>query len=722
MKPQVRTETVRASASEPALIEGGAHIRRPSLRWTATGIVALASIARLVLGTRNGGVTVVEVAGSVLMGICAAGVAVLVLRLLSLVIEPATRRMQLAVQYCTGIAPGLWVLVLLGDEGALNPSGSAGPALGILAVVGVLAGIGAVAANARERSREANVARATLEDVLATTSRLNLLLAEAERERFTGYRNVINNQVSRPLAATRAWAAQMPDESLADWIDHFQATVMRPLAHLLHPVSVRVGLIPAIAALGRSFAVTASPELTDLDSRGELLDKNVRLQVFRWVRHLSANDEPQSRDSGMPVEIRLSVLDDHLHLAARGVRWSRELDPIQKVAGLTLLSVSDDDEVLLAAPLIGTAASIDLHHGVPREHRPRVLRNKWLLLTRPPVMDVRLVLLVGIVTLPFSFAILRNADTPARFLTAVLSVFVPVALSIPLTRVGVTPGTPRGTFTAIGLWLMLGLASGLTNIAIVSFITPESVTGLTVPVRLAGGVLRYSCVGLLIVTARGLSAQATSDAIALRVRLAAANANRAGVLDMADETDRFLSETLHRTVQGRLAAISLLLRLSRRDEAMNELGTLCEVTLPSLEERLLTDAQADGALSPILSPGALGIRVDDSIDWAALTESAPSLAPIMRLVIEECAINARRHGGGSTMVVAMNDEAGRITLTCEDNGQGPPAELTRGLGSKLFDEICAEHKGDWSLARHGGVTRFSMSVASGSGIERNVIP
>ncbi len=681
----------------------------------------MAAIAGLALGAGNSEAGAV-VAWSLLAGICASVVAILVLYLLSLAIEPATRRMQLAVQYCTGIAPGLWVLVLLSDEGALNPRGSAGTVLGLLAVVGVLVGIVAVAANARDRSREANVARATLEDALATTSRLNLLLADAERERFASYQGVIKNQVSRPLAATRAWAAQMPDESLADWIDHFQATVMRPLAHLLHPVGVRVGLIPAIAALGRSFVVNVSPELTDLDSRGELLDKNVRLQVFRWVRHLSANDEPQSPDFNMPVVISVSVLDDHLHIAAQGVRWSRELDPIQKVAGLTLLPVSDDDEVLLAAPLNGTAASIALHQGAPREHRPRVLRNKWLLLTRPPVMDVRLVLLVGIVTLPFSFAILRTADTPARFLTAFLSVFVPVALSIPLTRVRVAPGTPRGTFTAIGLWLVLGLAAGLTNIAIVSVITPESVTGLTVPVRLAGGILRYSCVGLLIVTARGLSAQATSDAIALRVRIAAANADRAGVLDVADETDRFLSETLHRTVQGRLAAISLLLRLSRREEAINELGTLCEVTLPSIEERLLAEAQGVGPLAPILSPGALGIRVSDSVDWEALTESAPSLAPIMRLVIEECAINARRHGGGSTMVVAMNEEAGRLTLRCEDNGQGPPAELTRGLGSKLFDEICAEHQGEWSLERHSGVTRFAMSVASGSGTPRNVIP
>ena len=45
-------------------------------------------------------------------------------------------------------------------------------------------------------------------------------------------------------------------------------------------------------------------------------------------------------------------------------------DPIQKVAGLTLLPVSADGELLLAAPLIGTAAFVDLHQGVAREPRP----------------------------------------------------------------------------------------------------------------------------------------------------------------------------------------------------------------------------------------------------------------------------------------------------------------------------------------------------------------
>ena len=362
---------MRASASKQALIAGAAHIRRPTLRWTATatGIVALAAIAGLVLGTRNGGATDVTVPGSLLAGVCAAGVAVLVLHLLSLVIEPATRRLQLIVQYCPGIAPALWVLVLLGTEGGLSLKVTSGVMPILLASFGVLAGIVAVAANASDRSREANVAKVNLEDSLTTTSRLNLLLADAERERFASYEDVIRNRVSRPLAATRAWAAQMPNESLADWIDHFQATVMRPLAHLLHPVSVRVGLIPAIAALGPSFAVTASTELTDLDSRGELLDKNVRLQVFRWVRHLSAHDDVD-HDARTSVVISLSVRDDHLHLAAHGVLWSRDLDPIQKVAGLTLLPVSADGELLLAAPLIGTAAFVDLHQGVAREPRP----------------------------------------------------------------------------------------------------------------------------------------------------------------------------------------------------------------------------------------------------------------------------------------------------------------------------------------------------------------
>ena len=644
--------------------------------------------------------TALDLAEYSLSGLLAAATAVVVLNLLAGAIDPPVNWVLLAFQYCVGLVPAIWVMLTVSAAVAGEGGDPPGPALIIMATIGIIAGISAVTAHAWRRWRQASGGRATLARTLVGTSRLNALLVSAEGERFAGYRDVIRNQVSRPLTSIRAAAGHTPNESLADSIDAFQAGVMRPLAHLLHPVSVRVGLLPAIAALGRAFSVATDAAIVDQDSQGDLLDKNVRLQVFRWVRHLLP--------SGSTVSIQLSIEDDHLLVRARGVRRGRDLDPIQLVAGLTLLK---GEEVLtLSAPMRGAAERIHADAGDDAESLPRVPWNIWLLLTRPPVIDVRLVLLVGLVTMPFSFAILRNAESPGRLTTAILSVVVPVTLALPLTRVRIAPGTKRGTMTAIGLWLALGFAEGLMNVGIVNVVSPESVTDLLVPVRITGGILRYSLMGLLILAARGLTAQAVSDSIALRVRLEAANADRAAVLAKADETDRFLSETLHRTVQGRLSAISLLLRLDRRVEAIAELDTLCDETLPGLEERLRSDAHASASPSVTDSNKNLGLRVEDRVDWPALERRTPWIIPTLQRVVEECAVNARRHGGSQSMIVEITEATDRLTLRCEDDGCGPPTSITKGLGSKLFDEICADHDGQWSLSRHGDTTSFALSI------------
>ena len=670
------------------------------MTWSAVAVFVMAIVWALTLAHGDGGASVLDGVGFLLTSLLAAATAVVVLQLLAGVIDPPANSMLLVFQYCVGIVPAMWVMLTLSAAVVGEVSDPPAPALVAIATIGIITGIAAVAANAWRRWREASGGRTTLARTLAGTSRLNSLLASAEGERFAGYRDVIRNQVSRPLASLRATAGHTQNESLADSIDAFQSGVMRPLAHLLHPVSVRVGLLPAVAALGRAFSVAAPSDIVDLDSQGELLDKNVRLQVFRWVRHLLP--------SGSTVAIRLSIEDDHLLISALGVRHGRELDPIQKVAGLTL--VKGEDALTLSAPMRGAAERIQPEEVDASQSLPRVPWNVWLLLTRPPVIDVRLVLLVGLVTMPFSYAILRNAESSGRLITAVLSVVVPVTLALPLTRVRVVPGTKRGTVTAIGLWLALGVAGGLMNVGIVNLVAPESVSALLVPVRITGGILRYSLMGLLILAARGLTAQAVSDSIALRVRLDAANADRAAVLAKADETDRFLSETLHRTVQGRLSAISLLLRLDRRGEAIGELSTLCEETLPGLEERLRSDAHVSvGPPAPDTNQD-LGLSVDDRVDWPSLQRRTPWLIPTLQRVVEECAVNARRHGGSRSMIVEITEAPDRLTIRCTDDGRGLPATITKGLGSRLFDEICADRDGEWSLSRRGNETCFALSL------------
>jgi hypothetical protein len=696
------TVQVNPQSSEQGMSRHSPKLARPSIRVSIFAVLVAAAVQAVILLVNAGDGSALDLARLVTASLAAAGTAMVVLRLLSFAVEPPTSRLLALLQYSVGLVPALWVMLIVAYPAATTPGSALGVALTIIAVVCAVTGIVTVVANARSRWQEASRARLILVKTLADTSRLNFLLEAAESERFASYREVIRNQVSRPLIELHERATASGEQSLADDIDGFQAAVMRPLAHLLHPVSVRVGLIPAVAALGRSFSLSASAMITSLDAQGTLLDKNVRLQVFRWVRNLSPR--------GTTVSLVLTIDEDHLRIVASGVQQSRDLDPIQQVAGLAVRKADSEGTLQLQAPMIGAEVHIEGSAAGPPEALPRMHGNRWLLLTRPPIMDVYLVVLAGLVTMPFTLAILRNAQTPELVLTAFLSVVVPVMLAIPLTRIKVATGTRVGAMTALAMWLGLGIAAGLANALAVSLIAPDALTPVLTATRLIGGVVRYSLIGLLILIARGYTAQALTDAISLRVRLSAAEADRASVLASADETDRILSETLHRTVQGRLSAISLLLRLGRRSEAMHEFGVLCSKTLPILEERLLSDASRNRIEVSPWPRDDLGLVVDDRIDWQQLDERAPWIVPKFRLVIEECMINARRHGRCSEMTIDVVEGLHGLTLHCEDNGCGVDAQAPKGLGSRLFDEICADHLGGWSLQRRGDRTIFVLSV------------
>ena len=143
---------------------------------------------------------------------------------------------------------------------------------------------------------------------------------------------------------------------------------------------------------------------------------------------------------------------------------------------------------------------------------------------------------------------------------------------------------------------------------------------------------------------------------------------------------------------------------------MSELSNLCQQTLPAIESRL-TEGMNDLTPIPVVEAiSQFGLELRDEVDWEALRTSLPIIAPKLIRVMEECAVNARRHGGASSLRVFVTYADGCIALNCHDNGSGVPSKLAKGLGSRLFDEICAAHQGHWSLKRIESVTEFSMSL------------
>jgi signal transduction histidine kinase len=607
------------------------------------------------------------------------------------------RLLQLAVATATP----LWMytaLTSVWSSGYFPVLGSLQTALGyaslVIGLMWVLTGTWGALLRARE-------ARDRHELAVLEAERLNELLDNAERARFLEYRDVIASTVAAPLQGLRSQWSSLEADELASRLEKLTSRVMRPLAHQLHPVSLKVGLVPAIQSLGSHYRLTVPPEIGKLDESGQLLDGDVAPQVFRWVRNLVP--------SGSRIAVALEIDRQHVVLTAVGVATARTLDPIQQVAGLSV-DVTDTGEYRLRAPMHGVASKP--HVVLPGRERDARVSSKtsvWDAWTTPPSINLALILYIGIVSVPvFSLVRGERAGVEAPWIS-ILSVLAPVVLAFPLVRIKVARGTRRGAVTVIAMWVGLAIASAIAANLLIVWLAPSTSLFIGNALRILGAVLRYAVVAPMFVLTHGLVVQAQADTQLLRMRQRASKVTRANLLSRADETDRFLAEALHRTVQGRVTAIALLLRLDRRQEAESELDTLTRVTLPELESKLgewmqveAEDSSQDREVS--------GLSVTDSVDWDALGIEDQGLASRLHRVVDEAAINARRHGHATTFEVSMLREGSRVTLICEDNGDGPSSSAVPGLGSAILDDVCREYAGSWVLTRQGVFTRVCLDV------------
>ena len=554
----------------------------------------------------------------------------------------------------------------------------------------------AIIGSALRNWREASRVRADLEQSLAQESRLNLLLVEAERDRFANYAHVLQVEVSDGLDEVAERAPRLSDVELADAINGFVSRVMRPLAHLLHPVTVRAGLIPALRALGPRFDVRADAQVEADDARGILLDEHVRHQTYRWLRHV--------QPANSVTTITFACEADVLTVVTRGMGSSRPLDAIQRVAGLRLVGADT-----LIAPLAG-AASPDVTEptdSVPVQRR-RPLRMPSL--AAAPVISLPLVLLMGLVSLAVQTYLAPPQLGPADFLANVVSFASALVVALVL-RAAPVPTSPRAaSLWVLGCWLAIGLAAALSAALVVLVLSPTAVDFSIVASILVRGILRYVLAGVIFQAARGYAAQAEADGERVRDSIAARRRERERVLGLTDRLDRLISESLHRSVQGRLAAASLLAAMGRRDEAMRELEGIRTTTLPVLIEQL-SSADLNSALAEDSATTRSGI-LDDRVDWDALERWQPQVGSDLRKVVGECVVNAQRHGGAGRVVASVTHDGHQVVLRCVDDGVWAQAQVAPGLGSQIFDEVAARHGGSWSLERTSDGTVFTMRLVA----------
>lgn len=561
------------------------------------------------------------------------------------------------------------------------------------------------------RLRASARVRDRLSSLVMDTAEFDALLAQARTSTSAAKAEVIARNVQEPLSSLRERAPTLDDLEYALELDGLVAGTMRPLAHLLHPVTVRAGLVPALRSLGSRIEIEVSEEVVDADAAGVLLDPGVRMQAYRWARGLTGT-------SGA-AHLAIWAQDGRLHLEARDASLPGDLDPIQLIAGLASHSASH-----ISAPLHGTPVSPVTPDG-SRARRLALIRVNWRrLLTPSPVISPGIVALVCLITAPALSFINSVNVTPAVLLALAIAVLLPTALAYACRHIRVRRDTTRGAVSALAVWAGVGLASALAQIIVLNTFSVMPMTRTLIITLIVRGLARLLVPGVLWMSVQSLSRINEEDAAELQVRLDALQLTRRQTLVQADLRDQEVSEILHRTIQGRLSAAALMLRMDRRAEADAVVAQIVDVTLPALLSSLHPAPPTTGtgvtAGTGVTTPteakggwGALdasGLAVTDTVDWDDLSSRSVLLGRDLHRSIAENLANAVRHGHATLATVSASRTGSHLTISCHDNGAGPQPDFVPGLGSRIHDEVAATYGGQWSLTRVASQTVFTMSV------------
>lgn len=510
---------------------------------------------------------------------------------------------------------------------------------------------------------------------LELARRTNAMIEAAERELRAESRRLLSTEVAQPLNVILSKGRSLPDDALADRLDNYIDLHLRPMAHVLHPVSVRLGLIPAIRGLDDTLQVDASPTVARMDSDGVLLDESVRLQVYRWLR--SSLVVPGVSRAALIVrgrELEVSVYPP-VDVA---------VDAVQSAAGMRMIS-----QGVVCAPLMGQTSGVQPDPVPPDRDDPTPRYRIRELLTVPLPYRVFLVFLLAVGAAPFQYVLYRWELSPQTLLSASMIGVASVLAAALLQRLPAPRPTLWGAARVLIEWGTIAAAAGL------GLLIPATVIDLLSPDPTAWGLTflrmsyRFVVPGLAVVLSFGLLTIAQRQLGLASAALESEEERRAGLLAESQRVDRDVAETLHRTVQGRLAAAVIMLRIGQREDAWTQIVDMARTEIPVLQGRL-----ADASLGQsLVDEPPVGLNVVQIGEVDAAAEALEDL----RSAVSEIAVNARRHGRASLLIVTVTREGERQIITCQDNGQGIRGSVTAGLGSRLLDETTARLAGHWRL-------------------------
>ena len=190
----------------------------------------------------------------------------------------------------------------------------------------------------------------------------------------------------------------------------------------------------------------------------------------------------------------------------------------------------------------------------------------------------------------------------------------------------------------------------------------------------------------------------------------------------ADERVRHeVATALHDEVQGVLLRANLRLSAIAENVDATDASSLRDV-VADLERLRGTGIRSVGRrIAPPIEAVGLVTALDDlatsyagSIDvviHVADGLDAGDRAPAVYRIVEQALLNAAMHGRPAHVTVDVDHAAGRLAVTVDDDGVGPPSDRMPGTGTAIIDAWVGTFDGSWSLApRPDGGARLTASI------------
>lgn len=551
----------------------------------------------------------------------------------------------------------------------------------------MVVGMGLVVTAVTDSLRDVRAARTILVDRLGQIIRANDLLAQAEsRVRIESARSLSYDLLAK-LREVLQVGPTLNDEELAQRVEEFIDGTLRPVSHHLHPVSVRLGLAQAVRSLNPSLQLTMTPALERLDADGQLLDDDVRLQVYRWVRDAVASDPD--------THISLELHGRTLRVSLSPSTGARELDAVQMVAGLRA-----ESEGAIVVPLRGQIPSPAQWAGQAMAEQFAVPRLRWRdALTVPLASRLPLVVVLSAGLVLMQFVFIHLEFTWSTLLAALASLCAAFGLTILFDRLPAPQRTSWGAARVVLEWTVVGVSSTLAFSLVVWMLEIEEFQRAVLIGDVVRGLYRFTFLGLAFVVAHGLAVCSREDLAVAEEALEAERQRQVAILEEAHRVDRDIAEALHRTVQARLAAVVVMLRLGRRHDAWTELVAISVNTLPRLIARV---ESAEVRPHLLVDDVPVGLTVIEDVQGASTM--SPELLEDLRRAVSEVCVNAVRHGQADMVWIGVASSGPGYVVTCRDNGRGLRDISSPGLGARVLDDIAARWHGAWQMetAPQGG--------------------